>query len=67
MYLIKEWRPAEKHVQRAQEGIHLGVATDSNTSGYVIHFPSTKKMLVTNQKRFDELLFLYRKQNFVKK
>jgi hypothetical protein len=35
LYLKKERRPAGKHLPRAWEGIHLGFATDSNTSGYV--------------------------------
>ena len=53
------------HKIYATEGIHLGFASDSNTSGYVIYFPSTGKTLISNQVRFDESNFQYRKQSVI--
>ena len=67
LYLNEERRPAGKYHPRAVEGIHLGFATDSNTSGYVIYIPATKKIILSNQVRFDELLFPYRKSEIVDK
>ena len=62
MYLNKDRREKGKHLPRAAEGIHLGFASDSNTSGY---FPSTSKTLICNQVRFDESNFPCRKQSMV--
>jgi hypothetical protein len=67
LYLNKQCSPAGKHVPRALEGIHLGFATDNNTSGYFIYIPSTKKIFYLNQVRFNELLFPYHKHEMIDK
>ena len=67
MTLNEERRGPGKLAPRALEGINLGFASDSNTSGYVIFFPATGKTLISNQIRFDETLFPYRKQSVVDK
>ena len=63
MYLNEDRSEKGKHLPRAAERIHLGFASDSNTSGYVIYFPSTCKTLISNQVRFDA--FQYRKQSMI--
>ena len=67
MYLNEDRRGNGKHLPRAREGIHLGFASDSNTSGYVIYFPETGKTCISNQVRFDELYYPNRKQAIVDK
>jgi hypothetical protein len=67
LYLNEERCPAGKQHPRAVEGTHLGFATDSNTSGYVIYILSTKKKFSLNQVRCDELLFLYSKNEIINK
>ena len=62
-YLNEDWRENGKHVLRAAEGINLGF--DTNSSGYVIHVPSTGKTYVTNNVRFDEYHFPYRKKEVI--
>ena len=62
MYLNEERRPPGKHVPRAVEAINLGFATDLNTSGYKLFIPETGKTIVSNQVKFDERSFPYRKQ-----
>ena len=62
MYLNEERRPPGKHVPRAIEAINLGFATDLSTSGYKLFIPETGKILVSNQVKFDERFFPYRKQ-----
>lgn len=64
-YLNDSRRETGKHISRAAEGVHLGFATDSNTSRYVIHVPSTGKTYTTNQVRFDECAYPYRKQEII--
>ena len=49
------------------EGINLGFASDSNTSGYVIFIPENGKTFISNQVRFDETSYPYRKQSIIDK
>ncbi len=51
---------------RATQVIHLGFATDANTSAYVVYNTAMDKILSTNQLVFDESFFPYRKENFIK-
>ena len=67
MFLNKERRRPGKLAPRALEGINLGFASDSNTSGYVIYIPESQKIFISNQVRFDETLYPYRKQSVVDK
>ena len=67
MTLNKDRRGPGKHVPRAVEGINLGFASDSNSSGYVIYVPESKKVYISNQVRFDESVYPYRKQSMVDK
>ena len=62
MYLNEERRGKGKHIPRAVEAINLGFATDHNISGYKLYILSTRKIVISNQVRFDELRFPYRKQ-----
>ena len=65
MTLHKDRRGPGKYATRAFEGINLGFATDSNTSAYVIFVPESRKVYITNQVRFDETSFPFRKQSAV--
>jgi hypothetical protein len=47
------------------EGINIGLATDSNTSTYVIYVTESRKFYITNQVRFDETTFQFWKQSEV--
>ena len=67
LYLNKERRELGKHIPRAVKGVNLGFASDSNTSGYVIYIPSVQKSYISNQVRFDESSYPYRKQDMVDK
>jgi hypothetical protein len=66
MHIHEDRREKGKTVPRAIQVIHLGFATDTNTSAYVVYNPATDKLLTTNQLVFDESFFLYRKENFIK-
>ena len=61
MYLNENRGEKGKHLPRAAGGILLGFASDSNTSD----FPPNSKTLISNQVRFDETKFPYRKQSVV--
>ena len=63
--LHKDRRPPGKLTPRALEGINLGFATDSNTSAYVIFIPESRRVIISNQVRFEENVFPYRKQSVV--
>jgi len=65
--LNKDRRAPGKLSPRAVEGINLGFATESNTSGYAIFIPESRKIIITNNVRFDETTFPYRKQSMVDK
>jgi hypothetical protein len=62
MYLNEERRGKGKHIPRAVEAINLGFATDHSISGYKMYIPSTRKVVISNPVRFDELRFPYHKQ-----
>jgi hypothetical protein len=62
MTLDKDRLGPGKYATRVFEGINLGFATDSNTSAYVIYVPESRKEFITNQARFDETSFPFRKQ-----
>ncbi len=47
------------------EAINLGFATDHNMSGYKLFIPWTLKIMVSNEVKFDELKFPYRKQSII--
>jgi hypothetical protein len=47
------------------EAINLGFATDHHMSGYKLFIPSTRKIMVSNEVKFDELKFPYRKQSII--
>ena len=59
MHLNKERREKGKHVPKAVEVIHLGFASDLNTSGYKFLIEGTGKIIVSNQGKFDEGFFPY--------
>ena len=67
MTLNKDRRGPGKLRPRAVEGINLGFASDSNTSGYVIFIPENGKTFISNQVRFDETSYPYRKQSIIDK
>ena len=67
MFLNEERRGPGKLAPRALEGINLGFASDSNTSGYVIWIPAKRKTYITNQVRFDETVYPYRKHDVIDK
>ena len=60
MHLNKDRRGQGAHAPRAVEVIHLGFATDQNTSGYKFLIKGTNKVIVSNQAKFDEDFFPYR-------
>jgi hypothetical protein len=60
IYLFEDRRGKGKHIPRAVEAINLGFATDHNMSAYKFYVPSTRKMMLCNQAKFDELFFPYR-------
>jgi hypothetical protein len=63
--LNEEQRGKGKHIPRAGEATNLGFATDHNISGYKLYIPSTRKIAISNEARFDELRFPYRKQAII--
>jgi hypothetical protein len=62
IYLNEERRGKGGHIPRAVEAINLnlGFAPDHNMSAYKFYVPSTRKIMLCNQARFDELFFPYR-------
>jgi hypothetical protein len=62
MYLNEERRGKGKDIPRAVEAINLCFATDHNISGYKLYIPSSQKIVISNEVRFDELRFPYCKQ-----
>ncbi len=65
MYLNEEWRGKGKQIPRAVEAINLGFATDHNINGYKLYIPLSLKIVISNEVRFDELRFPYRKQAII--
>jgi hypothetical protein len=65
MTLHKDRREQKKYATRAFQGINLGFATDSNTSACVIYVPESRKVFITNQVRFYETSFPFRKQSAI--
>ena len=63
MHLNKEWREKGMHTPQGVEAINFGFATDCNTSGYKFYIEETRKIVSSNQGKFDELVYLYRNQN----
>ena len=62
MHLNKDRRGQGAH---ALEVIHLGFATDQNTSGYKFLIKGTNKVIVSNQAKFDEGFFPYRNREMI--
>ncbi len=56
-----------KHIPRAVEAINLGFATDHNMGAYKFYVPSTRKIMLCNQARFDELFFPYRTREILER
>ena len=65
IYLNDERRGKGKHIARAVEAINLGFATDHNMSAYKFFVPETRKLMLCNQAKFDELYFPYRNQKII--
>ena len=61
MYLNDHRREKGKHSARGRQMIYVGLASDSNTSGWQLYDPANGKMIISNQVRFDERSFPYRK------
>jgi hypothetical protein len=66
MHIHEDCREKGKTALRTIQVIHLGFATDTNTSVYVVYNQATDKLLTTNQLVFDESFFPYGKENFIK-
>ncbi len=62
MYLNEERRGKGINIPRAVEAINLGFATNHNTSGYKLCVPTTRRIVISNQVRFGDFRFPYRKQ-----
>ena len=60
MHMDKDRPEKGRHAPKAIEVIHLGFATDCNTSGYTFLIEGTGKHLISNQAKFDENFFPYR-------
>jgi hypothetical protein len=67
IYLDEDRRRKGKHVPRAVEAINLGFATDHNMSAYKFYVPSTRKIMLCNQAKFDELFFPYRTREILER
>jgi hypothetical protein len=63
VYLNSERRDKGKHTPRAVEAINLGF--EPNTSAYSIYIPEKNTIMSSNQAKFDELAYPYRKQKNV--
>ncbi len=50
----------------APRAVNLGFSTDTDVSVYVVYNPLTDKLQTTNQLVFDESLFPYGKESFIK-
>ena len=59
MHLNKDRLEQGKHVPKAVEVIHLGFASDLNTSGYKFFIEGTGKVIVSNQGKFDKDFYPY--------
>ena len=51
------------HIFRAVEGVNLGFSQE--ISGYVIHIPTSKKVIITNHVRCDESCLTDLKQSVI--
>ena len=67
MHLNKERREKGRHAPKGVEAINLGFATDCNTSGYKFYIEGTRKIITSNQGKFDELVYPYRNRNMIDK
>ena len=63
VHLNKDRRENGKHTPRAVEAINLGF--EPNTSAYTFFIPETQKLMSSNQGRFDESVFPFRKKQMV--
>ena len=63
IYLNAERRKKGKHTVRAIEAINLGFKP--NASGYSLFVPEKNCLMTSNQVKFDEYLFPFRKQKMV--
>ena len=55
MHLNKERREKGRHAPKGVEAINLGFATDCNTSGYKFYIEGTRKIITSNQGKFDRI------------
>ena len=67
IHLNKERREKGRHAPKGVEAINLGFATDCNTSGYKFYIEGTRKIITSNQGKFDELVYPYRNRNMIDK
>jgi hypothetical protein len=65
VYIDQERRAKGKHTPRAEEAIYVGFA--SNTSAWSFYVPERKKIVTTNQVKFSEHEFPFRKRRMVEK
>ena len=65
VHLKSERRENGKHTPRALEAIYLGF--EPNTSSWVFFIPERQTTLVTNQAKFDEHSFPFRRRSIVEK
>jgi hypothetical protein len=61
----KDRRGNGKHLPRAVKVINLGFATDHSMSAYKFYILDTKKLLLSNQGRFEETLFPVRTESII--
>jgi hypothetical protein len=62
-YLNKDHQENGKHIARGIDAVNLGFA--SNTSAYIFYIPERKTLITTNQVKFDESEFPFRKAKMV--
>ena len=69
MHQDKEWRAKGRGALRAFEVLNLGLATDCNTSRHKLLMmdliEETRKILISNQVRFDETFFPRRNRQMI--
>ena len=65
MHLNKERREKGKHTPHTVKVINLGFASDNNTSGYKLYNPTNQTNQISNQVKFDELIYPYRKAEMI--
>ncbi len=63
IYLNKDRQENGKHIARGIDAVNLGFA--SNTSAYILYIPERKTLITTNQVKFDESEFPFRKAKMV--